>query len=74
MAVAVCVPELSIVSLPAPPALAVTKLRYNDTFVGVDLRDKVEGRDYVRTGETMRIAEGFGDAGGTEVTVVRMLR
>jgi hypothetical protein len=69
-----CLAIASLVTPPAPPALAVTKLRYNDTFVGVDLRDKVEGRDYVRTGETMRIAEGFGDAGGTEVTVVRMMR
>jgi hypothetical protein len=70
----ICLAIASLVDLPAPPALAVTKLRYNDTFVGVGLRDKVEGRDYVRTGETMRIAEEFGAIGGTEVTVVRMMR
>jgi len=70
----ICLAVASLVDPPAPPALAVTKLRYNDTFVGVDLRDKIEGLDYVRTGETMRIAEGFGDAGGTEVTVVLMMR
>lgn len=67
---------LAIVAEPtaAAPRLGVAKMQSGNALLCVNLSDKVEGRDYVRTGPLYRPSPKFGFDEQSEIPEVRLIR